>query len=153
MKNQKKYFTYCRGKSTQEFGETSITLQEKIIEDYVVKNDLTVIKNFADVDSHNEFEQMINAINNGEANGIIEMDESRISRAPAFRYEILEALDKGLIDEVRTMNTIYKNNPNSKLMLSMVMGICVFETTTMSERIKRGIAAKKAKTQGVSPIN
>lgn len=143
-----KYYIYCRTATIQDDGKkTSLDSQLDILEKYAQEHKLDIVGVFGDEGSmYDNFEHMMKNISYKDANCILVTDESRISRNPSFRNEIIEALENGTLDKVRTRTTIYQNDPESKLKLSFHFYIGDLEKKIISERIKKGIAYKKEKT-------
>lgn len=144
--NTDKYYIYCRVTTTQQNAEKPLDSQLDILEKYAQEHNLNVVGVFGDIGrSYDNFEHMMKNIRYGDANCILVVDESKISRSPLFKNEIIEALEDGMLDKVRTRTTIYQNDSNSKFALSLGILTNDFNKMLISERIKKGIAAKKLK--------
>lgn len=147
-KNMKtnKYCIYCRKATIQDESSVScINNQKKALEKYAADNKLNVVGTYIDTGlEHEGRNKMMESILKGQANGIIVFDESRLARDASFWRQMIALLESEIIGEIRTLASTYRNDSYSKALLTIMFAerdYCYRKT--MSDRIKKGIAAKK----------
>lgn len=89
-----------------------------------------------------EFKKMLNKLSREEADGILCTSLDRLTRSSTDMLKILELIDKKGI-EIITLNGIYGQNPAEKLAITIHLAMAEYYRCTLSERIKRGIKAKR----------
>jgi len=95
------------------------------------------------------FTDMLERIENGEANGILCWEINRLSRNPVDSGKIQWLLQQGIIKSVRTINREYKPDDNA-LLLSVESGSANQFILDLKKGVKRGIDSKLDK--GLAPI-
>lgn len=150
----KKYFIYCRKSCFLQNDLSPTKLQEEVLIDYAIKNGLKVAKIYSDTGSDKtDFRKMLKAIRSRKVSCILTTDLRRISRTPWSLVEILNGFDKGIIKEIRTPRFTIKSYDE----LYFYVWSTKIDRRSMSDRIKRGIAAKKlrnvVKKTSISLIN
>ena len=141
-----KYCIYCRKAAVQdESSVSSINNQKETLEKYATDNKLDVVGTY--IDNGLEYPNrniMLEAIKNKQANCIIVMDWSRLSRNISTGKQIIDMLDGGEIDEIKTPYRTYLNDAYSKALLTIEFyGFEYDARKEMSKRIKMGMAAAK----------
>ncbi|MCX6726239.1 MAG: recombinase family protein [Candidatus Shapirobacteria bacterium] len=131
MKN-KKYYIYYGISSTEKYNETeTIFLQQKLLDEYVWENNLNVIREYEDSDesgeNRTEWDAMMRSIESKKANCIIVYDESILSTDFQSANYLISLLDIGVIKEIRSITTTYGNDPASKLLLTIKLGLINFD--------------------------
>lgn len=146
MKN--KYFVYCRKSSEQEDRQVlSLDSQECELMKVVKANDLTIAGIYkesgsAHVVGRKMFTEMLTRIENGEAQGLVVWDESRIARNTLDGGKVIYMMDLGQISEIYKPGKIYKNTPDDKSWLSMVFMMSKKESDDKGVNSKRGMKTK-----------
>lgn len=143
-----KYCIYCRKAAVQdESSVTCIDQQKAILEKYAADNKLNVVGAYVDVGlEHESRDKMMVSILNGQANGIIIFDESRLTRDASFWKQMIALLECEILGEIRTLTSTYRNDLYSKAFLTIMFAERDYSyRKDLSERIKRGIAVAKHK--------
>jgi len=121
-----KVFVYCRKSSEQEDRQVlSLDSQEIELKKVVESNNLLVVQVFkesasAHVIGRKVFNEMLTRIENGEAQGLVVWDESRIARNSLDGGKVIYMMDLGQIKAIYKPGKIYKNTPDDKSWMSMV---------------------------------
>ncbi len=155
-----KYFTYCR-KSSEEEERQALSIESQLIElrEFAEKEGLQVIKEYTESRSAKTlgrpvFDEMIRAIENKEADGIISWAPDRISRNSVDGGRIIYFIDQGLITDLKFPTYYFDNSPHGKFNLSIAFGQAKLYTDAMRENIMRGIRQKvrRGEFPGLAPI-
>lgn len=150
----KKYIIYCRKATESQNDLSSIKRQEETLNNYATLNALTVNGVYSDIGlSKAGLKKMLNDIRTKKANCILTTDISRISRDVKFFKEITTAFYEGKIEEIRIPPNILRNDAESRMILCIMSDFCKSARQTVSDRIKRGIAAKKLRDTLKPPQN
>jgi len=143
-----KVFVYCRKSSEQEDRQVlSLDSQEVELEKVVKENNLDVIQTYkesgsAHVIGRKCFNEMLTRIENGEAQGIVVWDESRIARNSLDGGKVIYMMDLKQIVEIYKPGKIYRNTPDDKSWMSMVFMMSKKESDDKGVNAKRGMATK-----------
>jgi DNA invertase Pin-like site-specific DNA recombinase len=161
MENQNlKYFIYCRkSKGKQEEKSPSIEGQYNELATFAKKEKLEIIDVFKETHGAFEtgrpyFQEMIERIKNGEANGILTWEVSRLSR----NLQDTATLDKLLHDKqllkIRSTTTDYIDKDGEDFLLNMEFVISRQYSKEISRRTKRGLRFKLNQQEwpGWSPL-
>ncbi len=156
----KKVFVYCRKSSEQEDRQVlSLDSQECELMKVVESNNLSVLHIYkesgsAHVIGRKDFNEMITRIENGEAQGIVVWDESRIARNSLDGGKIIYMMDLGQITEIYKPGKVYKNTPDDKSWMSMVFMMSKKESDDKGVNAKRGMTdkAKKGWMPSAAPL-
>lgn len=140
-----KYFTYCR-KSTESEDRQILSLpaQKREAKEHADKNELEVIETLAESASaykigRPKFNEMVQRIQDGEANGIIVWSLNRIARNALDGGMIIHLMDTGALKEIRTTSGgIIKNDGSAKFMLQIEFAMSKKTSDDNSESVKRG---------------
>ena len=95
------------------------------------------------------FDQLIQLIENGLANGVVLLNPSRLSRNTVDTGRIIYLMDQGKLQEVVTPYQTFKNNPNDKFMLNLLCTQAKLENDNKSVNIKESLRLKAER--GVFP--
>ncbi|EKD43528.1 MAG: resolvase protein, partial [uncultured bacterium] len=143
-----KYFIYCRKSSEQEDRQVlSLDSQECELLKVVKANNLSVAGIYkesgsAHVIGRKMFNDMLTRIENGEAQGLVVWDESRIARNSLDGGKVIYMMDLGQISEIYKPGKMYKNTPDDKSWLSMVFMMSKKESDDKGVNAKRGMTDK-----------
>jgi len=144
----KKVFVYCRKSSEQEDRQVlSLDSQECELMKVVKANDLSIVKIYkesgsAHVIGRKDFNEMLTRIENGEAQGLVVWDESRIARNSLDGGKVIYMMDLGQIVEIYKPGKMYRNTPDDKSWLSMVFMMSKKESDDKGVNAKRGMTDK-----------
>ncbi|MEX0998641.1 MAG: recombinase family protein [Thermodesulfobacteriota bacterium] len=156
MKNNTdlKYIMYCRKSSDSEDRQVqSIPDQKKELQPLVDQRDLNVIKVFGESQSAKkpgrpEYNEMLQMLKTGEADGIICWKLNRLSRNPVDGGEIQWLLQQNVIKSIITPGREYLPTDNV-LMMAVELGMANQYVLDLSKDVKRGYTQKAAR--GVLP--
>ncbi len=143
-----KVFVYCRKSSEQEDRQVlSLDSQEVELIKVVKANNLDVVHTYkesgsAHVIGRKCFNEMLSRIENGEAQGIVVWDESRIARNSLDGGKVIYMMDLKQIVEIYKPGKIYRNTPDDKSWMSMVFMMSKKESDDKGVNAKRGMATK-----------
>ncbi len=95
------------------------------------------------------FNQVIQLIEDGEANGIILLNPSRLSRNTVDTGRVIYMMDQGKLLEVVTPMQTYKNSPDDKFMLNLLCSQAKLENDNKSVNVREALKLKAER--GVFP--
>ena len=142
-----KYIIYCRKSTdTEDKQVMSLESQEKEMTDYAKKNNLDVLETLFESKSAKSegrpvFNKMIDMIKKGKAHGIICWKLDRLARNFIDGGKIIDSLQKGIIKEIRTYESIHLPSDNV-LTLAVQLGMANQYIRDLSMNVKRGNRAK-----------
>ena len=143
-----KYFLYSRKSSEQEDRQVlSIDSQTKELGEIVKREKLQIVDILPESHSAKSpgrpvFDEMIQRIENGDANGILVWSPNRLSRNSVDTGRAIYLFDKGILLEVRTPSQVFCNTPNDKFLLSLFCSQAKLENDNKGEDVKRGLRRK-----------
>lgn len=149
MKTNKqiKYFIYTRRSSESEDRQVqSIQDQVDELQKLAKSNNLNVVRIFSESKSakapgRTVFNEMLEGIRNGEADGILCWKLNRLARNPVDGGEISWMLQEGLIQYIQTYGRGYSPNDNV-IMMSVEFGMANQFIRDLRVDTKRGLKAK-----------
>ena len=139
-----KFFMYCRKSSEGEDRQTaSLGSQKKELMEIVEKDDLKVVKVYEESQSaHHKgrpiFDKMLKEIIQGKANGLLVWNLNRVSRNSRDASDVIELMDEGYLQEIRTKNVTYRNNSDDKANIGQDLVMSKKYSDSLSEVVKRG---------------
>ena len=143
------YFDYIRKSTTDERQVLSLESQEEVMKKVANEKQLKIVRVFKESRSAKEpnkrpiFSEMISRIKDGEADGIICWELSRLARNPDEAGLIIGMLQRGEIKHIKTYGKDYYSDDNS--VISFVeFGIANQFSRDLSKNVKRGIDKKAA---------
>ncbi len=95
------------------------------------------------------FGQLVQKIEDGEVNGIILLNPSRLSRNTVDTGRIIYLMDQGKLLEVVTPYQTFRNNPNDKFMLNLLCTQAKLENDNKSVNVTEALKLKAER--GVFP--
>jgi site-specific DNA recombinase len=139
-----KYFIYVRKSSEGEERQArSIGDQLAEVREIVKKYGLDVVGSFEESRSAKTkgrplFNEMLDRIEAGEADGIIAWHPDRLARNAFDGGRIIDLLDDGKILDLKFCSFWFENTPQGKLMLNMAFGQSKYYSDSLSVNIRRG---------------
>jgi len=91
------------------------------------------------------FDEMLQRIGKGHADGIISWHPDRLARNSVDGGRIIHLLDTGGLKDLRFASHTFENNPQGKLMLSMLFGFSKYYVDSLAENVRRGNRTKAEK--------
>lgn len=151
MKTQTiKYFVYCRKSSEDATKQVaSIQDQENALLSIVEKEKLNVVKTFREERSSKDpgrpiFNEMLDRVDKGEANGILCWDIDRLYRNPVDEGRLRWLLQKNVVSVIRTpYRQFYPEDAG--LLMGVEGGRATDYVIRLSKNVKRGLNGKVAK--------
>jgi len=149
MKNQTmRYFLYAR-KSTDEPDRQILSIEAQLAElrEYAQKENLVIVKEFVESKTAKEpgrdiFNDMVAAIEQGGAQGIVAWHPDRLARNSIDGGRIIYLVDTGKITALKFPTFWFDPTPQGKFMLSIAFGQSKYYVDNLSENVKRGIRQK-----------
>jgi DNA invertase Pin-like site-specific DNA recombinase len=154
-KNMIKYIVYCR-KSTDEKEKQVLSIESQIAElkEFAAREKLNIVcflteSRTAKIPGRPIFQEVIEKIEKGEANGILSWHPDRIARNSIDGGKIIYLLDTGKLLDLKFPTFWFDNTPQGKFMLSIAFGQSKYYVDNLSENVKRGNRQKLRK--GILP--
>jgi len=88
------------------------------------------------------FNEIVDEIKSGKFNGILTWAPDRISRNAGDLGRIVDLMDSGLLQEIRTYGQKFSNNPNEKFLLMILGSQAKLENDNKVVNVKRGMRAR-----------
>ena len=149
------YIIYARKSSESDEKQVqSIDDQVRVMRDLARDMDLTVIDACSEARSAKEpharpvFQQVLNRIQSGDANGILTWKIDRLSRNPIDSATVQWLLQQGAIQSIQTVGREYLTEDNA-VIFSVESSMANQYIRDLSRNVKRGLQSKLAK--GVAP--
>jgi len=92
--------------------------------------------------SRPEFNRLIDDIRQKKFDGILTWAADRISRNAGDLGTVVDLMDQGLLQEIRTSGPRFTNSPSDKFMLMMLCSQAKLENDNKGVNVKRGFRAK-----------
>lgn len=141
-----RYALYARKSTTSEDKQTS-SIEDQIrdcMERLIVPNGLNVVKVYKEsfsakvADMREQFNTMINEIENGRIDGVISWHPDRLSRNMKEAGTIIDLVDRGLIKDLRFPTFNFENTPAGKMLLGITFVMAKQYSEHLSESVGRG---------------
>lgn len=157
---QHKFFLYAR-KSTDVEDKQVRSIEDQITElrAFAKQENLNVIDVFierqsAKIPGRPIFNEMLDKIENGEAEGILAWHADRLARNSVDGGRIIYLLDTGKLASLKFPTLWFENTPQGKFVLNIVFGQSKYYADSLSENTKRGSRqkVKRGEYPGPAPI-
>ncbi len=155
-----KYIIYCRKSSESEDKQIlSIDSQKRELLEIAKKDNLNIVKIFAESKSaykrgREEFNKMIQMIENGQADAILVYHITRIARNMTDGGIVIDMLKDKVLKEIRTPSQIYNKDSSKEFFLTLEFAMSKKSSDDTSEFVKRDLKAKilKGEYPSLAPI-
>lgn len=144
-----KYCLYARKSSEQDERQAkSIDSQLKEMLDIANKDSLTIVDYKQESFSAKQsgcrpvFNQLLEDLKNEKYNGILTWAPDRLSRNAGDLGSLVDLMDAGKLEQIRTQSQCFSNNPNEKFLLMILCSQAKLENDNRGVNVKRGIRAK-----------
>ena len=143
-----RYFIYCRKSSEDEDRQMlSIDAQLRELKEFAIKEKLDIVQIFTESKTAKApgrlvFNQMLQALREGEADGIIAWNPDRLARNSKDGGEIIYLIDQGFIKDLKFPTYMYDSSPHGKFNLSLAFGFSKLFIDNLVQNVKRGIREK-----------
>lgn len=159
IKNKLRYIMYCRKSTDSEDRQVqSIEDQEKELNKIVEQKKLNIVKTFGEAKSAKQrgrpkFNEMIQMIEAGKADGILCWKINRLSRNPWDGGQIQGLLQENVIKSIITPGREYLPTDNI-IMMAVELGMANQFVLDLSKDVKRGMNSKVEKgwRPGMTPL-
>ena len=145
---QHKFFLYAR-KSTDVEDKQVRSIEDQIAElrAFAKQENLNIVdvfieKQSAKIPGRPIFNEMLDKIERGEANGILAWHADRLARNSVDGGRIIYLLDTGKLASLKFPTLWFENTPQGKFMLNIVFGQSKYYVDSLSENTKRGLRQK-----------
>ena len=139
-----KYIGYCR-KSTDEKDKQILSIDAQIAElkEFATIAKIEIVASFTEAKTAKKpgrivFNQMIERMEKGEAQGIIAWHPDRLARNSIDGGRIIYLLDTGKLAGLKLPTFSFENTPAGKFFLSIALSNAKYYIDNLSENVKRG---------------
>lgn len=147
-----RYFIYCRKSSEAEDRQVmSIESQLSTLQRaFTDKTGIEFVAIYEEAFSAKSpgrprFNEMLQRIENGEAEGIVSWAPDRLARNSIDGGRIVYLLDRGVLKDLKFATYTFENNSQGKFMLQIMFGQSKYYSDALSENVKRGNRTKVEK--------
>jgi DNA invertase Pin-like site-specific DNA recombinase len=144
-----KYFIYCRKSSEEEDRQIqSIDSQKcELMRLVGAQAGIEIVDTLEEAQSamtpgRPVFNQALDRIERGEAEGLIAWAPDRLARNSVDGGRVIYLLDAGKIKDLKFATFTFENTPSGKFMLSILFGQSKYYSDALSENVRRGIRTK-----------
>lgn len=88
------------------------------------------------------FVQLIQDLRNNQFSGILTWAPDRVSRNAGDLGTVVDLMDQGKLQEIRTPSQVFRNTPNEKFLLMILCSQAKLENDNKGVNVKRGLRAK-----------
>jgi site-specific DNA recombinase len=140
-----RYFLYAR-KSTDETDKQIRSIDDQIAElrSLAVRENISIIEEFiesrtAKIPGRPIFNQILDRIERGEADGILAWHPDRLARNSLDGGRVIILIDRGLLRHLKFSTFWFEPTPQGKFMLSIAFGMSKYQVDKLSEDVRRGL--------------
>lgn len=144
-----RYCLYARKSSESDERQTmSIDSQIKEMHELAQREKLKVVEIRQESHSAKKsgnrpvFVQLLNDIDKGIFTGILTWAPDRLSRNAGDLGSLVDLMDQGKLQEIKTYSQSFRNNPNEKFLLMILCSQAKLENDNRGINVKRGLKAK-----------
>lgn len=144
-----RYCLYARKSTEQEDKQAlSIESQVKEMQALAERDGLEIVEIKREAHSSKEvgqrpvYNELIAEIRSGKFNGILTWAPDRLSRNAGDLGAVVDLMDQGLLQEIRTYGQKFTNNPNEKFLLMILGSQAKLENDNKMVNVKRGLRAR-----------
>src|SRR5487761_2522782 len=100
------------------------------------------------------FNEIVEELRAGKYNGILTWAPDRISRNAGDLGRVVDLMDAGMLQDIRTFSQGFRNNPNEKFLLTILGGQAKLENDDRGINVKRGLRTRveMGLWPGVAPL-
>lgn len=144
-----RYCLYARKSSESDERQTmSIDSQIKEMHELAQREHLNIVE--VRQESHSAkksgsrpvFVQLLSDIDKGMFNGLLTWAPDRLSRNAGDLGSLVDLMDQGKLQEIKTYSQSFRNNPNEKFLLMILCSQAKLENDNRGINVKRGLKAK-----------
>jgi len=156
-----RYCLYARKSSERdELQALSVDSQVKEMLDMADRDGINVVDTYRESHSAKDsgqrpvFMQLISDLRSKKFNGILTWAPDRLSRNAGDLGSLVDLMDQGLLEEIRTHGQNFRNSPNEKFLLMILCSQAKLENDNRGLNVKRGLRAKceMGYRPGVAPL-
>ena len=143
-----RYIAYCR-KSTDEKDKQVLSIDQQIAElrEFAQKANIQISEfiieaKTAKIPGRPKFQEMIEKLERGEADGILSWHPDRLARNSMDGGKIIYLLDTGKLKDLKFVSFWFENSPQGKFVLNIAFGQSKYYVDNLSENVKRGLRHK-----------
>ena len=143
-----KFFVYAR-KSTDDEDRQILSIEAQLAElrEYAAKESIEVAQEYVEAMTAKHpgrpvFNQMVKAVEKGQAQGILAWHPDRLARNSVDGGWLVHLLDIGKLAALRFPTFWFEPTPQGKLVLSIALGMAKYYVDQLSEVVKRGFRQK-----------
>jgi len=143
-----KFFLYAR-KSTDDEERQMLSIEAQLAElrEYASSEGLTVSREFVESRTAKKpgrpiFNEMLERIENGEAEGLLAWHPDRLARNWTDGGHVINLLDTDQLTELRFPTFWFEDTPQGKFVLSIAFSQSVYYSDALSQNVRRGMRQK-----------
>ena len=145
------YFLYARKSEEDDTRQVqSISDQLHLAQQLAAASGLAIARVYQEARSAKRpgrpvFCEMIQAVERGEADGIIAWHPDRLARNAVDAGLLIDLIDRGVLHDLKFHSYRFENTPEGKWMLGIVLGQSKYFVDKLSKDVKRGLRSKLEK--------
>lgn len=145
-KSTLRYALYLRKSTTSDDRQAS-SIEDQIrdcAERLITPNNLNIVKVYQEsysakvADMREQFNLMIDSIENGQIDGVIAWHPDRLSRNMKEAGMIIDLVDRGLIRDLQFSTFTFENTPAGKMLLGITFVMAKQYSEHLAESVDRG---------------